>query len=362
MSKHTYVWIPTRRQFLKASGAVAATMVAAPAVLRAEQKIEGEIYVESWGGSYAEAVKNYILEPFKAETGVDYKHSFFGNNSEQLAKLKTGNSRVDMTFLSDSYILRGAQAKALQPLDLAMIPNYTRLYDKFQKPTFDPGPDVYSVGYFYGDTAIAYNQDLVKPVPDSWEILWDPKYKGRVVAYGAGSGPVTLGALATGQDINNITDLAIIEKRLMELKPNLLKWWSGGAECTELFATGEAWVGNFWRGRVNNLRKEGHPIGYVQPKEGTSGWVDTMAIPTTAENKEAAEALINFAIEPEIQKAFVLNGINYAPTNSEVKLDPDQEEMLGASETVLSRITFVDPQYNLKHIDEWTELANRVKA
>ena len=35
-----------------------------------------------------------------------------------------------------------------------------------------------------------------------------------------------------------------------------MAWWTGGAENTELFATGEAWVGDFWRGRVNNLRKE----------------------------------------------------------------------------------------------------------
>jgi spermidine/putrescine-binding protein len=354
------IWMPTRRRFVQATGAVALGVIAAPAIVRA--KVSGEVYVESWGGSYAEAVKTYILEPFSKETGVTFKHSFFGNNAEQLAKLKTGKSRVDMTFLSDSFVNRGALAKVLQPINLDNVPNYKGLYDKFQKPPYDPGPDIYCVGYFYGDTAIAYNEDYVKPVPDSWEVMWDPKYKGRVVAYGSASGPVYLGALATGQNINDIKDLKIIEERLMALKPNLLKWWSGGAENTELFATGEAWVGNFWRGRVNNLRKEGHPIGYVQPKEGTGGWVDTMAVPSTAENKDAAEALINFAIEPEIQKNFVLNGISYAPTSAGVKLDAEQEKFLGASQEVLSRITFVDPVYNLKHIDEWTEIANRVKA
>jgi spermidine/putrescine-binding protein len=100
----------------------------------------------------------------------------------------------------------------------------------------------------------------------------------------------------------------------------------------------------------------------VQPKEGTGGWVDTMAIPTTAENKDAAEALLNFAIEPEIQREFVLNGISYAPTNTGVSLDPEQQEHLGATDTILSRMTFSDPVYNLKHIDEWTELGNRIKA
>ncbi len=351
-----------RRRFLQVAGGAVAGSLAAPAILRAQNKVEGTVFVESWGGSYAEAVKTFILEPFKKETGVDYKHSFFGNNSELLAKLKAGGSRIDMTFMSDSYILRGVQAGVLHPIRTENVPNYELMFDKFRQPPYDPGPEVYCCGYFYGDTAIAYNEDLVSPVPDSWEVMWDPKYKGRVVAFGSGSGPIYLGALITGQNINDIKDLGAIEDRLLKLKPNLLKWWTGGAENTELFATGEAWVGDFWRGRVNNLRKEGHPIGYVQPKEGTAGWVDTMAIPSTAENRVAAEALIDFALRPEVQKNFVLNGITYAPTNSKIELAADQSALLGASPEILSRITFVDPIYNLKHIDAWTELVNKIKA
>lgn len=352
----------SRRHVLKGTAAGLATAaVFSPAIVRAAPS--GTVYVESWGGTYAEAVKTYILDPFKEATGIDYRHGFFGNNAEQLAKLKTGKSRVDMTFISDSYILRGAKDDALQPITLDNVPNYKNLFESFQHPVFDPDKAAtYSASYFYGDQAIAYNEDLVKETPESWQILWDSKYQGHVVAYGAGTGPVYLGAHLTGQDINNITDLEIIEKRLMELKPNLLKWWTGGAENTELFATGEAWIGDFWRGRVNNLRKEGHPIGYVQPKEGTTGWVDTMAIPSTAENKEAAEALINFALEAEVQKAFVLNGITYAPTNANISLTDDEANLLGATEEILSRTTFVDPIYNLQNIDKWNEMTNRVKA
>ncbi len=351
-----------RRRFMQVAGGAGAGVLAAPYVLRAQNKIEGTVFVESWGGTYAEAVKKFILDPFKQETGVDYKHSFFGNNSELLAKLKAGSSRIDMTFMSDSFILRGVQAGVLQPIRTENVGNYDLMFDKFKRPPYDPGPEVYCCGYFYGDTAIAYNETLVSPVPDSWEVMWDPKYKGRVVAYGSGAGPVYLGALYTGQNINDIKDLGVIEERLLALKPNLLKWWTGGAENTELFATGEAWVGDFWRGRVNNLRKDGHPIGYVQPKEGTAGWVDTMAIPSSAENRLAAEALIDFALRPEVQKAFVLEGITYAPTGSKVTLTADQSALLGASPEILSRITFVDPIYNLKNIDKWVELVNKIKA
>ena len=352
----------SRRTLLQGAAATAgASALFTPAILRAQPT--GTVFVESWGGTYAEAVENYLLKPFKEATGVDYKHSYFGNNSEQLAKLRAGASRVDMTFISDSFVNRGALADALQPIDLSNVPNYKRLYDSFQNPVYDSDPDAtFCVSYFYGDTGMAYNQDFIPETPDSWEILWDEKYKGHVVAYGSGAGPIYLGAAVTGQSINNITDMDAIEAKLQSLKPNLLKWWTGGAENTELFATGEAWVGNFWRGRVNNMRKEGLPIGYTTPKEGAYGWVDTMAIPTTCENKAAAEALLNFAIEPEIQKQFVLEGITYAPTGSEVSLTEEQTAFLGASEEALALTEFVDPEYNLAHIDEWTEIVNRIKA
>ena len=90
--------------------------------------------------------------------------------------------------------------------------------------------------------------------------------------------------------------------------------------------------------------------------------VGVLAIPTTAENKDAAEELINFALEPEIQKEFVLNGITYAPSNSKILLTDEQTAMLGASEEMLARTTFIDPIYNLANIDKWNELTNRVKA
>lgn len=353
---------PNRRQFLKSTGLAVAGVLAAPAILRASDAASGTVYVASWGGSYAEAVKTYILDPFKEETGIDYNHSFFGDNDEHLAKLKASKTRIDMSFLSDTHVLRAKRDGLLQPVRTENVPNYALLHDKFINPAFDPGPEVYAVAYFYGDRAIAFNEDLITDVPDSWEVFWDTKYKGRVSVWGSGAGPIELGAYVTGQDINAITDLDVIEKRLMELKPNLLKWWSSGAEQTELLASGEAWIGDFWRGRVNNLRKEGHPIRYVVPEEGTAGWADIMMIPTTAENPRAGEALMNFALRSEIQKNFVLNGITYAPTNSQISLTDEEAVLLGATPEILSTVTFRDPEYMLANIDTWNELINRLKA
>ena len=99
--------------------------------------------------------------------------------------------------------------------------------------------------------------------PISWNALWDPRYKGHVALYNDGAQAIPQTAILLGQDPNNITDLDAVMAKLKELKPNLLKFWSSGAELTSLFATGEVWIADFWRGRVNNLKKDGQPVAYT---------------------------------------------------------------------------------------------------
>ena len=75
-----------RRQFVKVAGAAAATALFTPSIARAA--ISGELVVETFGGEYADAVKEYIVGPFEAKYGVKVRLGSFGNNEEQLAKLQ----------------------------------------------------------------------------------------------------------------------------------------------------------------------------------------------------------------------------------------------------------------------------------
>jgi spermidine/putrescine transport system substrate-binding protein len=331
----------------------------APAI--AEEKIEGSLHIESWGGSYAEAVKNYIIEPFKKKYGIEVTHGFFGNNPEQLAKLQAGKTEIDISFLSQNFVYQAKEAGLLLPIRVENVPNYQKLFDTFKKPTYDPGPEVFCISYFWGDTAVAWNTKYAKK-PASWEALWDPRYKGHVALYNDGAQAIPQTAILLGQDPNNITDLNAVMAKLKELKPNLLKLWSSGAELTSLFATGEVWIADFWRGRVNNLIKDGHPVAYSQPKEGSIGWVDTIVIPKGAKNRRAAEAFLDFALNKEVHTSFVTKGITYAPCSEMVELTAEQSDLLGASPELREKVVFINPGYHLKNIDEWNTLMNELMA
>ena len=89
----------------------------------AEEKIEGPLRVESWGGSYADAVRVNIIEPFKKKYGIEVQHDFFGNNPEQLAKMKAGKVAMDVSFLSNSFVYLAQSEGLLLPLRLENVPN-----------------------------------------------------------------------------------------------------------------------------------------------------------------------------------------------------------------------------------------------
>ncbi|WP_068088847.1 ABC transporter substrate-binding protein [Polycladidibacter stylochi] len=353
----------TRRSMLTLTGGAALGALAAPSILRAETKIGGELYLETFGGSYAEAVTNIIVKPFEERYGVKVHISQFGNNAEVLAKLQAGNSRVDVSTLGGGEVYLAAKNKILRPLNLSNIPNFAQQHDKFRKPNYELGDtNNFSAGLVWGDRAIAYNFDSIDEAPTSWEALWDPRFAGISSAYLPFPGPIEIGALVLGQDMNNISDLDAIEKKLMELKGNLLKWWSSGSELTQLFAMGEVAISDFWRGRVNTMKEQGLPVDYVVPQEGAPSWVDTMVVPKTCQNVPAAEAFINTMLDAEIQRQFVLHGINYAPSNIETKLTENEKIRLGASENIFDTAIFADAAYVASQANDWNLVLNRLKS
>lgn len=341
--------------------AVAVSCFPAGSSQAADEKIGGVLVVDTFGGAYAEAVQKYIVEPFQKKYGVEVKLNHFGSNSEQLAKLKAGKTEMDVTFLGNGYVYMARKDNLLLPLRLDNVPNYKDMFPMFRHPAYDPGPQTYCVSFIWGDQAIAWNTKKVEK-PDSWGVLWDPKYKGRVAMFGSGTSAIPVTALYLGQDPNNITDIEAVRAKLMEIRPNLLKFWKGGAELTQLLATEEVWVADFWRGRVNKLKEEGHPIEYTQPKEGSFAWIDCIVIPKDARNRRAAEAFLNFAISARALGDFVTKGINYAPTSSAVVLTEEQKVKLGATDEIVQRARLIDPAYIMKMRDSWNKLLNEVIA
>lgn len=89
------------------------------------------------------------------------------------------------------------------------------------------------------------------------------------------------------------------------------------------FIEGEVDVGMLWNGSAFMARKEGIPIEIIWPKEGAIFWMDSLAIPSGANNVDGAMQLIDFLLRPEIAARVAAETGYPTPNLAAKKLLPD---------------------------------------
>jgi len=79
-----------------------------------------------------------------------------------------------------------------------------------------------------------------------------------------------------------------------------------------------AWEAIGWKAHADNKA-----IDYVAPKEGALGWIDTFAIPSKAENVDAAYKWINFIMKPKNAAYFTsMESVPTASQGANAHVDP----------------------------------------
>lgn len=123
------------------------------------------------------------------------------------------------------------------------------------------------------------------------------------------------------------------------------------------YMEGEVNLGMIWNGSAFVARQAGTPIDVVWPKEGGIFWMDSLAIPANAKNKEGALKLINFLLRPDVAKQ-VAETIGYPTPNlaarkllsPEVANDKTLSRMLKPLKMANGRMTLAQPAAFMKSI------------
>ncbi|MDD3396277.1 MAG: spermidine/putrescine ABC transporter substrate-binding protein [Acidaminococcaceae bacterium] len=249
--------------------------------------------------SWADNFDPEVLAEFEKKYNCKINYDVFANNEELLAKIQAGGARYDIIQPSDYMVGTMIKLDLLEKLNKKNIPNLTNLNTSLQAPAYDPTGD-YSSIYTWGVTGIAYNKKYVKVAPTSWEDLWNEEYKGRVILLNDNREIIGM-ALKKDGFSNNATDprqLAKAVDDLKELAPLVMAYDTDTIK--QKFIAEEAWIGTMWSGDASFAYKDNKNIGFVVPKEGTTIWADTFAIPRGTKNKELAEKFINFMYEPKV--------------------------------------------------------------
>ncbi|HBN81757.1 MAG TPA: spermidine/putrescine ABC transporter substrate-binding protein [Ruminococcaceae bacterium] len=300
---------------------LASALPSASAASGAPAAKSGEtINVYNWGEYISNGVDGSldVNKEFTKRTGIQVNYTTFESNENLYAKLVSGGANYDVIIPSDYMISKLTAEGMLEKLDFRNIPNFRYIDKQFQNPVYDPKNE-YSVPYTWGVVGIFYNKKYVKEKVDSWKILWDEKYAGKILMFDNPRDAFGIAQKILGYSYNS-TDPAQWEEAAMLLKRQkpLVQAYVMD-QIFDKMSSGDAWLAPYYAGDAATLVEDNPDIGFAIPeKEGTNFFVDAVCIPKGSRHKAAAEAYINFLCDPEIAAANV-DYIGYSTPESAAK-------------------------------------------
>ena len=196
------------------------------------------------------------------------------------------------------------------PLRLANIPNTANQLPRFRKVQSIPGitrlGEVYAVPYTYSEMGLIFDRKQFNQAPTSLAVMWDPQYKGRVLAFDTSSHNFSIASLVLGGKPFHIEDKNFkdVVSHLIALRRNVLTFYTLPEESVELFRHHAAALlfANYGRQQLKQLRDAGADVGYVIPQEGALAWLDRWALTRGVKNKKLAESWINFMLDKKVSR------------------------------------------------------------
>lgn len=249
--------------------------------------------------TWANYTDDELLKGFQAKTGIRPIVDTFDSNEAMLAKMQAGGGKAySIIYPSDYMVEQMIKSGMLTTLDKAKL-QQTNWMEQWQNPSYDP-ENAHSIPTVWGTTGLVFDPAKVDGEVKGWDYVWDNADRlGRRVTL-INDVREVMGATLQflGYSINS-TKAAEIEEaynKLLEIKPTIASFMTNGWE--DQLASGDLTLSMAYSQDALLLKQESPNLQYVVPETGSSLWTDTMVIPKSAPNVEAAYAWLDYILEP----------------------------------------------------------------
>lgn len=296
----------------------------------------------------------------------------YASSSEWFSKLKAGNHKIDAIAGTTTYTAKCMEDDLIAPLPTDEMPNYSNALklgrDQMQKHFSDDEGNVYSHPHVIGLwPCLGYNSNEFGDAPMSWDVLWDPEYKGKLTMQDQ---PIISGFIAaryTGQDFTNPSDWKDIEEALIQQKELVKTYWKEYETGMQLFVNESVVAGAHTMGRMfsAHFQNDAPFVNYSIPKEGALYFLDTSIIPKDAPHPRVATEYLNWFLKPE-NAIKMFTSMGYLPAIENVGdamesagVPQEQREFVSWTQEERDRLIFwepLDPEVREKYSDIWTKV------
>ena len=243
-----------------------------------------------------------VLDGFTAKTGVAINMGVYGSTEEMEAKIRAGNSGIDVVVPSNYAIEGWVADKLIEPIDYAQIPSWVAAdwNARFMNQAFDPN-NKYSIPKNWGTTGIAYWSDKIKDPLTTWKQFFDvagTTYKGKALIVDHQISSFGSAAVAMGYSLNTIdpTEMAAVEAMLTKLKPSL---FAISSDVQPPLRALDTWLSIAWTGDGVQVVRENAAAKYVIAADGGELWIDSYTVAADAPHKAAAYAFLDYITQPK---------------------------------------------------------------
>lgn len=307
-----------------------------------------------------------FLAEYKTKYGVEPRAAVWADEDEAFAKMRTGY-KPDVMGPCSYEFGRWQEAGLIQPIDVTKLKYWKDIPAGLKNI---PGmmkseTEAWFVPQYWANTSVTYRTDLAPEYVgnESWKILFDPKYKGKVAGLDGVDDTVTLIAKTWGIDAYNMSpaEWETLKGKLREFVAAARFISSDETSLSQGLASGEVVAAITWNQTPAALKRESKPVAYMNPPGGMFTYVCGLVLHAESKNVEKAYALIDSSIAPQAMK-YQLDSLNNGPANTTILADytDDQLKEMGFSRDVEGFLKSGTFQVRLKNKEEiikfWTEI------
>ena len=248
-------------------------------------------------------INESVVKSFCKKYNCSAQVTTFNTMEEALAKLSSGELKVDVFFPTVSVLGQLVAAKLIRPLNHSYIPNIANAWPDYLDPFYDQSWQ-YTTPYSIYTTGIAWRKDKVNLAP-SWNMPWQASsYRGKVAVLDDYRESLSLALLHAGNTNLNTTSTPQIQAagRALQQLSKLTNVRIDNNDYTDV-PTGKTWIHLAWSGDMavsNQYLPKGtsvDTIGYWFPPD-LKGPVanDLMVNMTGGDNPVLAHKFIDYLL------------------------------------------------------------------
>lgn len=311
-----------------------------------------ELNVYNW----TNVIPTGVIQAFEKQYNVKVNYDGYSSNEELLSKLQASPGSYDVVFPSDYMVDIMRKQNLLEKIDWQQVPNFKNIDPKFLHAFYDP-ENTYSVPFQWSTVGIGVDTSRLNIKEASWDLLFDPKLKGRItmlddMRYGMAPALIKLGYSINTQDSAQL----LKAKTLMLAQKALVKAYSSDTYI-DLLKSGEVDLVYGYSIDLLQAGRENKNIIYLLPKEGAAKGIESMVIPIKAKHIKLAQVFINYILDAKTHATISNYSLATNPNKASLPYIP---ENIKNNHNIFPDSSILEKLYYLQDVGDVTPLYDKI--